>query len=230
MVRSNRRSTDIVFQIDPQIRRMEFEKAISVGDSESSSARCRRMIKEGSCALDASYTGPRPDPPPESEGEGGKWRPTETFVKEMIQYFREGKTLPRRLVWEIVLGCQEVLKGEKSLVEVDIPEGVTLDVIGDTHGQLSYSHPSRLAADRRALLKVNSTIFSTSSLSLARRHLTTSYFSMATLWTAVPGLSRLPSLSLLIRCVVGSSRIPLRLPLLSLTRSRCSGSTPRGYS
>ncbi|KAL7416209.1 Metallo-dependent phosphatase-like protein [Mrakia frigida] len=119
------------------VRKIEFEQAISVGDTESPSARCRRILKDGSCALDPTYTGPRPTPPGphDEDGENGRWTLTETFIKEMIEWFRAGKALPKRLVWEIILAAQDVLKQESSLVEVDIEEGLTLDVMGDTHGQ-----------------------------------------------------------------------------------------------
>lgn len=83
--------------------------------------------------MDASYTGPLPLAP--TDGENGRWRPTQEFVEGMIEHFRAGKGhLPRRLVWEIVLGCEEVLRREKTLVEVSVEEGCTVDVIGDTHG------------------------------------------------------------------------------------------------
>ena len=105
----------------------------------------------------------------------------------MIEWFRAGKALPKRLVWEIILAAQDVLKQESSLVEVDIEEGLTLDVMGDTHGESGFLW-LRVAAFRRraktrrreltsflllrffsiffALPQVNSTIFSTSSPSL----------------------------------------------------------------
>jgi serine/threonine-protein phosphatase 5 len=38
-------------------------------------------------------------------------------------------------VWQIVLGAHGILKEEPTLVEIDIPEGQKINVIGDTHGQ-----------------------------------------------------------------------------------------------
>ena len=52
----------------------------------------------------------------------------------MIAWFKDGKTLPKRYVWEIVLGAHEHFAKEESLVNLDIEEGVTCDVIGDVHG------------------------------------------------------------------------------------------------
>jgi len=62
--------------------------------------------------------------------EGGKFGITSTFIKEMIQWFKDGKKLPRRYVWEIVLAAHALFAAEESLVKVDIEEGMTCDVIG----------------------------------------------------------------------------------------------------
>jgi serine/threonine-protein phosphatase 5 len=79
--------------------------------------------------VDKAYAGPKLDE------EDGKYRITEEFIKAMIDWFKAGKTLPKRYVWEIVLGAHEQFVKEESLVNVDIPEGVTVDVIGDVHGK-----------------------------------------------------------------------------------------------
>lgn len=55
----------------------------------------------------------------------------------MIQWFKDGKTLPKRYVWEIVMGAHDQFQREESLVNVDIEDGVTCDVIGDVHGMFS---------------------------------------------------------------------------------------------
>ena len=52
----------------------------------------------------------------------------------MIEWFKDGKTLPRRYVWEIVLGAYNQLIQEESWVELVLEDGVTCDVIGDVHG------------------------------------------------------------------------------------------------
>ena len=52
----------------------------------------------------------------------------------MIQWFKDGKKLPRRYAWEIVLGAHEHFVKEESLVDVKIENDVTIDVIGDVHG------------------------------------------------------------------------------------------------
>jgi len=50
----------------------------------------------------------------------------------MIESFKKGGKVPRRVAWEIILGVKDLVMKEKSLVEVDIPEGVTCDVVGDS--------------------------------------------------------------------------------------------------
>ncbi|KAJ7282984.1 phosphoprotein phosphatase [Mycena rebaudengoi] len=106
------------------IRKIEFER-----EEKSAVLRCLEIIDEGGCDVEKNYAGPTL---PQKDG---KFSITHEFVKEMIQWFKDGKTLPKRYVWEIVLGAHDQFAKEESLVEVDLPEGVTCDVIGDVHGQ-----------------------------------------------------------------------------------------------
>lgn len=82
--------------------------------------------------MDVSYAGPKLE-----TLEGGKFSITFDFVKAMIQWFKDGKALPRRYVWEIVLGAYAHFAAEESLVKLDLEDGVTVDVIGDVHGEFS---------------------------------------------------------------------------------------------
>ncbi|KAF8650446.1 hypothetical protein AX16_005249 [Volvariella volvacea WC 439] len=111
------------------IRRIEFEKAIELDEEQSPVDRCLEIITEGGCDLEKTYTGPK------LVFEDGKYSITLEFVRDMIQWFKEGKTLPKRYVWEIVLGAHEQFKKEESLVDIKLEEGMTCDVIGDVHGQ-----------------------------------------------------------------------------------------------
>jgi serine/threonine-protein phosphatase 5 len=79
--------------------------------------------------VENSYTGPKLD-----SLDQGKFGISLQFVQSMIQWFKDGKTLPRRYVWEIVLGAYSHFAAEESLVDLDLGEGVTVDVIGDVHG------------------------------------------------------------------------------------------------
>ncbi|KAF7315458.1 Serine/threonine-protein phosphatase [Mycena indigotica] len=111
------------------IKKIEFEKAIEVEGEKSTVLRCREIIAEGGCEVEKTYAGPK------LELTDGKYSITHDFIKAMIEWFKQGKTLPKRYVWEIVLGAHDHFASEESLVTVDIEEGVTCDVIGDVHGQ-----------------------------------------------------------------------------------------------
>ncbi|CAK5281798.1 unnamed protein product [Mycena citricolor] len=111
------------------VRRIEFEKAIEVEGEKDALLRCQEIIAEGGCEVDKSYTGPK------LTLTEGKYGITHGFIKEMIQWFKDGKALPKRYVWEIVFGAHDHFAKEDSLVSVDLADGVTCDVIGDVHGQ-----------------------------------------------------------------------------------------------
>ncbi|KAF7321747.1 Serine/threonine-protein phosphatase [Mycena kentingensis (nom. inval.)] len=115
------------------IKKIEFEKAcclaIEVEGEKSAVLRVREIIADGGCEVDKAYAGPKL---PFSDG---KFSITHQFVTEMIEWFKQGKTLCKRYVWEIVLGAHDQFVKEESLVNVDIEDGATCDVIGDVHGQ-----------------------------------------------------------------------------------------------
>ncbi|KAH8093931.1 phosphoprotein phosphatase [Cristinia sonorae] len=112
------------------LRKVEFEKAITVEDEQSPVLRCLEIIKEGGCDLDRTYTGPKLP-----QDDDGKYTITLEFVHAMLEYFKEGKTLPRRYVWEIVIAVHDIFVKEETLVTLPLEEGMTCDVIGDVHGQ-----------------------------------------------------------------------------------------------
>lgn len=62
----------------------------------------------------------------------------------MIQWFKDGKALPKRYVWEIVLGAHAHFVSEQSLVDIPLEDGVTCDVIGDVHGMFYFLYHSSL--------------------------------------------------------------------------------------
>ncbi|KAF9469902.1 Metallo-dependent phosphatase-like protein [Collybia nuda] len=111
------------------IRKIEFEKAIEVEGEKSPVERCQEIIAEGGCDVDKAYTGPK------LTLENEKYVITHEFIKSMIEWFKDGKTLPKRYVWEIILGAHSQFANTDSLVEIELGDGVTCDVIGDVHGQ-----------------------------------------------------------------------------------------------
>ncbi|QRV79112.1 protein phosphatase 5 [Ceratobasidium sp. AG-Ba] len=112
------------------VRRIEFEKAIEVGDEVSNVVRCREIIEQGGCDVDASYSGLHL--PKDSDG---KFTIDQAFMDSMIAAFKDGKSIHKRYAWEIILASYDLLVKEESMVEFELEDGVTCDVIGDTHGQ-----------------------------------------------------------------------------------------------
>jgi hypothetical protein len=84
----------------------------------------------------------------------------------MIEWYKDGKALPKRYVWEIVLGAHAQFAAEASLVDLDVEEGMTCDVIGDVHGLLP---PPDCSTRRLKVAQGNSTMCSTCSRSRATR-------------------------------------------------------------
>ncbi|ORX34306.1 putative phospho protein phosphatase [Kockovaella imperatae] len=117
------------------MRRIEFEKAISTGEAESITAKCLSLIASGSCILDTSSKSADMPLPTIPSDPNGRYEPTEAFVTGMIESFKSGGKIPKRVAWEIILGVYDLVVKEKSLVYVTIPKGATCDVVGDTHGQ-----------------------------------------------------------------------------------------------
>jgi hypothetical protein len=65
----------------------------------------------------------------------------------MIEAFKTGGKLPKRVVWEIILGVKAIVDKERSMVSRTVEEGVVCDVIGDTHGVSGQSsEPDRAKA------------------------------------------------------------------------------------
>lgn len=67
-----------------------------------------------------------------SEDPNARYRPTKEFVEGMIESFKTGGKVPKRIAWEIVLGVKDLVDRERTMVEVEVPEGVTCDIVGDS--------------------------------------------------------------------------------------------------
>ncbi|KAN0102476.1 Metallo-dependent phosphatase-like protein [Russula decolorans] len=113
------------------IRKIEFEKAIEVEEEKTTVERCLEVIAEGGCEAEKTYEGPKLE-----KADDGKYKITIEFIRSMIEWYKDGKTLPRRYAWEIILGAYDHFAKEESLVDVKVENDVTINVIGDVHGQL----------------------------------------------------------------------------------------------
>jgi len=68
------------------------------------------------------------------------------FMEELIAGFKEGKLLPMKDVYQMGIDVFDLLKTQKSLGRVKIPDGKKVTVVGDVHGQLwDFDHMLNLA-------------------------------------------------------------------------------------
>ncbi|KAE8214668.1 hypothetical protein CF327_g1949 [Tilletia walkeri] len=154
------------------IRRLEFEKAIKVESGPKKWQEALEHIRDqsGPAALPPdSYTGPRiAELSPEEKkafedqeeqdpyGTAVLGKVDGKFVEELVEFYKEGGKLPTRYAWQIMMGAFRLFNEEPTLVEYTVQEGTTIDVIGDTHGQLyEFGHLLSLTgppSDTHALL------------------------------------------------------------------------------
>jgi serine/threonine-protein phosphatase 5 len=141
---NNKNAREQLDTIIKLIRKVEFEKAIAVGATETGSQKALKMIQEGAVPLveESSWKGSLPT----YDEKANRYRPTKEWIEEMIERFKQGDKLPKRIVWEIILGCKEALDKEDSLVEVTLDKGVKCDIVGDTHGVSRQWRAGRLIA------------------------------------------------------------------------------------
>lgn len=101
------------------LRRLLFEAAISGKDEIATSAKVLDQLNSGSAPIERDYAGPLVP----VDG-----IPTIEFVEALIAWFKDGKLIPRRIAWQVILGAHAILKAESTMVEVDIPEGETINM------------------------------------------------------------------------------------------------------
>lgn len=102
------------------VRRIEFEKAIEVSDPPSAF----EDLNIDAIVVDDSYDGVRL---------GNEM--TQEFIDDMIERFRNGKKIHRKYAFQIVKNVLDIIKKEPTLMEIDVEEGTTLTICGDTHGK-----------------------------------------------------------------------------------------------
>lgn len=102
------------------VRRVEFEKAIEVGDPPSAF----EDLDTDSMAVDDGYDGVRI---------GNEM--TQEFIDDMIERFKNGKKIHRKYVFQIIKAVRDIVYAEPTMVEIGVEEGNKLTVCGDTHGQ-----------------------------------------------------------------------------------------------
>ncbi|KAI9837537.1 MAG: hypothetical protein M1819_007188 [Sarea resinae] len=102
------------------VRRVEFLKAIEVGDPPSAA----EGLDLDSMHVDEKYDGVRL----------GK-EMTQEFIDDMITRFKNGKPIHKKYVFQIILAVQDLVYNEPTMVEVGVEKEKKLTICGDTHGQ-----------------------------------------------------------------------------------------------
>ncbi|KKY15797.1 putative serine threonine protein phosphatase ppt1 [Phaeomoniella chlamydospora] len=102
------------------VKRINFYKAIEIGDEPSAF----EGLDIDSIAVEPSYDGVKL----------GK-EMTQEFIDDMIERFKNGKKIHRKYVFQIIKAVKEIVYDEPAMVEMEVPQGTTLTVCGDTHGQ-----------------------------------------------------------------------------------------------
>lgn len=117
-------------------------------------------IRNGGCEIEATYEGPVLPAASEADATRGKRYGIDAdFIQKMEEWFKAGKKLARRVAWEIILGCFDACIQEESLAEITLAEGMTCDVIGDTHGSFIPIVMSCLTEISRSILRSASSVF-----------------------------------------------------------------------
>ena len=102
------------------VRRIEFLHAIEVTDAPSPF----EDLDIDSITVDDKYDGVRL-----------KDQMTQEFIDDTIERFKNGKTIHRRYVFQILNAVNSIVRKEPPMVEMEVPEDHLLTVCGDTHGQ-----------------------------------------------------------------------------------------------
>lgn len=102
------------------LRQQAFFAAIEIGDEPSAA----EGLDIESMAVEPAYDGVRL---------GNEM--TQGFIDDMMERFKNGKTIHKKYVYQIVVAVKNIVYDEPTMVEMEIPDDVELTVCGDTHGQ-----------------------------------------------------------------------------------------------
>lgn len=102
------------------VRRVEFLRAIEVGDPPSAF----EGLDVDSIPVEDKYDGVRL-----------QHEMSQEFVDDMITRFKTGKKIHRKYVYQILAAVQNIVYDEPTMVEMSVPDSHKLTVCGDTHGQ-----------------------------------------------------------------------------------------------
>lgn len=124
MYPNNKEAKEKYEQCEKIIRKIAFENAISVEVILPSTLISKELE---SIEIDSSY-----------EGIHMPSSPTEDFLKQLLESFKNQKKIHIKYVYQILLKVREILSKLPSLIEIEVPEGQIFNVCGDTHGQVIF--------------------------------------------------------------------------------------------
>ncbi len=104
------------------VRQMQFFEAIEVGDEPSAA----EGLDVESMVIGSDYDGVKL---------GNEM--TQEFIDDMTERFKQGKKIPLKYVYQIILAVTKIVHEEPTMKEVQVPDGTQLTVCGDTHGTFS---------------------------------------------------------------------------------------------
>ncbi|XP_033832354.1 serine/threonine-protein phosphatase 5 [Periophthalmus magnuspinnatus] len=104
------------------VNQKAFERAIASDETKKSVV---DSLDIENMTIEDDYVGPKL--------EDGKV--TLTFMKEMMEWFKDQKKLHRKCAYQILVQVKDVLSKLPSLVEITLKESDKITICGDTHGQ-----------------------------------------------------------------------------------------------
>lgn len=122
------------------VKRDAFLKAIEVDDAPSAAV----GLDLDAMSVDSAYDGVKL---------GDEM--TLEFIEDMIERFKNGKTIHRKYVFQIILAVTKLVYEEPTMVETQVAKGQQITVCGDTHGT---SLDSNQLIDRCANYHTNTNI------------------------------------------------------------------------
>lgn len=117
---SNKDAKFKLSECEKLVKKIEFFKAIEIEDPPSAF----EDLDINAIAVEDAYDGLK-------LGE----EMTQEFIDDMIERFKNGQKIHRKYVFQIVKAVRDIVYEEPTMVEMDIDQGTSLTVCGDTHGQ-----------------------------------------------------------------------------------------------
>ncbi len=108
-------------------QRIAFEKAIAVDEIKKSAFDLVDIENIRKTNLESDYKGPRLDDTTRSV--------TLNFVMELIDYFKQQKTLHKKFAYEILFQIRDFFLKSPTLVDIDLQDENKFTICGDIHGQ-----------------------------------------------------------------------------------------------